>query len=287
MYKPFSPIALDLDGNDDILAIAGRTNNSLLLLNVNNYKTIKKVKTELPLTGIVYGKNSFWATVTYGKGYIQEIYPNGKKGNKIKVGHGACAPVFHPSEPIIYVANQFDDDVSVVDVENYIERKRIKVQRQPVAQTLSKCGSFLFVANLLPKGRADADTMAASVSVIDTKRGIKIKDLKLANGSNALRDIHISQDGKYVLTTHNLGRFQVPTSQLAQGWMNTSAISIIDVKKLELVATVLLDQPQKGAAGSWGIDLNSEYIFVAHSGTHDFSRIRFADFITGVLQYET
>ena len=39
----------------------------------------------------------------------------------------------------------------------------------------------------------------------------------------------LSPDGRYLLVTHNLGRFQVPTSQLQQGWMNTSAISIVNL----------------------------------------------------------
>lgn len=52
----------------------------------------------------------------------------------------------------------------------------------------------------------------------------KMKDIKLANGSNALRDICISSDGNYIYVSHNLGRYTVPTSQLQQGWMNTSAL---------------------------------------------------------------
>ena len=76
-----------------------------------------------------------------------------------------------------------------------------------------------------------------------------------------------------LLITHNLGRFQLPTTQLEQGWMNTSALSIIDAISLEFVATVLLDEPDRGAAGSWGIACNLESIYVAHSGTHDFSTI--------------
>lgn len=44
----------------------------------------------------------------------------------------------------------------------------------------------------------------------------------------------------------------VPTSQLQQGWMNTSAFSIINVEKQEFEGAVLVDEPDRGAAGGVG-----------------------------------
>jgi cytochrome c peroxidase len=73
--------------------------------------------------------------------------------------------------------------------------------------------------------------------------------------------------------THNLGRFTVPTSQLLQGWMNTSAFSIIDAEKQQFLGTVLVDEPERGAAGVWGIRCDQKHIYVTHSGTHDMSII--------------
>ncbi len=78
----------------------------------------------------------------------------------------------------------------------------------------------------------------------------KVKDIQLANGSNALRGICMTPDGKYIYISHNLGRFTVPTSQLQQGWMNTSAFSIIDVAKQEFIGAVVVDEPERGAAAS-------------------------------------
>ena len=134
-------------------------------------------------------------------------------------------------------------------------------------------GNWLYIANLLPATRADIDTVASDVSVIDLSNNKVLKHLKLSNGSNALRGIKVSPNGNQVFVSHNLGRFQVPTSQLEQGWMNTSALSIIDVVKQEVTATILLDEPENGAAGSWGVDVNEKVIVVSHSGTHDYSII--------------
>ena len=101
----------------------------------------------------------------------------------------------------------------------------------------------------------------------------KVKDIKLDNGSNALREICITPDGKYVLVSHNLGRFQVPTSQLQQGWMNTSAVSVIDAVKLDFLGSVVVDEPEHGAAGVWGLACDGDKLIVAQSGTHDESVI--------------
>ena len=82
-----------------------------------------------------------------------------------------------------------------------------------------------------------------------------MKDIRLENGSNALRGATLSPDGKYLFVSHNLGRFTVPTSQLQQGWMNTNAMSVVDVASLEFKGAVLLDEPERGApaCGEWSV----------------------------------
>lgn len=282
---PFSPTVMAIDNQQKFVAIAGKTANTIALLRLRDGKVINQFNTDLPPTGLVFKDNNLWVTISYSKGYLIKI--DLKKGieQKIEIGHGACAPVAHPTQSIIYVANQYTNDVSVIDINKNIEIKRIDVLRQPMAEIISHDGRFLFVANLLPETRADIDTVAAAVSVIDTQSRQKIKDIRLANGSNALRDINISPDGKYVFVSHNLGRFQVPTTQLVQGWMNTSAISVIDAQSLQFIATVILDQPEKGAAGTWGIDCSDNEIFVTHSGTHDYSRIDYKAFTEKLEQY--
>ena len=101
----------------------------------------------------------------------------------------------------------------------------------------------------------------------------KVKDIQLANGSNALRGLCITPDGKYVYVSHNLGRFTVPTSQLQQGWMNTSAFSIIDAENLSYAGVVIVDEPDRGAAGIWSIACDEKQIYITHSGTHEVSVI--------------
>ena len=58
-----------------------------------------------------------------------------------------------------------------MDLHSSRETGRIPVRREPVAATLAGNGKYWLVANLLPAGRADADTVAAVVSVVDWAAG--------------------------------------------------------------------------------------------------------------------
>ena len=71
----------------------------------------------------------------------------------------------------------------------------------------------------------------------------------------------------------------MPTSQLDRGWINTNAMSVIDVENKKLFNTVLLDEVDKGAANPWAVVCSSDgkEIYVTHAGTHELSVIdRFA-----------
>lgn len=270
----FSPVDLALDAQMDRLFVIGKTACELRSYALNDPGSYISYKSELPPRSICLAGDKLLLACSHSEGslLILDKYTL-KYMASAKVGHGACDVEVSKDLSTAYVANQFSDDISVVDLKVMQEINRIKVLRQPKQISLSKDGTHLFVANFLPAGRADVDTVTSMVTVIDLQKGHVVKQIPLANGSNALRGMCLSADGKYVLITHNLGRFQLPTTQLEQGWMNTSALSIIDGESQVLVATVLLDEPDRGAAGSWGIDCSEECIYVAHSGTHDISTI--------------
>ena len=65
----------------------------------------------------------------------------------------------------------------------------------------------------------------------------------------------------------------MPTTQVERGWMNTNAMTIIDVTTMKVLNTVLLDDTELGAANPWGVACTADgkYICVAHSGTHELS----------------
>ena len=228
---------------------------------------------EIP-TGLLPDGDKVYVTTFEKTGRLQVLsLESGRVEAAIPTGSGACHPMFGPDKKHIYVCNQFDN--SVVEIDPVMRKvvRSVKVLREPKSAVFSKDGKYMFVTNFLPAQRADVDVVAACVSVIEMEGFTKVKDIQLANGSNALRGMCITPDGKYIYVSHNLGRFTVPTSQLQQGWMNTSAFSVIDVAKREFVGAVLVDEPDRGAAGIWSIACDDKHIFITHSGTHEVSVI--------------
>ena len=228
---------------------------------------------EVP-TGLLLDGENVYVTTFGNTGHLQFLsLKSGQVEYSIPTGSGACHPMFGPDKKHIYVCNQFSNTVVEVDPAMRKVVRRVEVLREPKSAVFSKDGKYMFVANYLPSQRADLDVVAACVSVIEMDGFTKVKDIQLANGSNALRGMCITPDGKYIYVSHNLGRFTVPTSQLQQGWMNTSAFSIIDVAKQTFAGAILVDEPERGAAGIWNIACDEEHIFISHSGTHEISVI--------------
>ena len=203
----------------------------------------------------------------------------------LETGSGATSPLLSSDGKTLYILNQFQTTVSEIDLSKGAVVKSVRVLREPSCAVLSQDNKYLFVSNYLPEQRADIDTVASCVSVIDLKNFTKVKDIQLANGSNALRGMCLSTDGRYVFITHNLGRFQVPTNQLQQGWMNTSAITIVDASTLENVGSVLLDDPDRGAAGIWGIHCTADKMIISHSGTHEISVVNYPEMMERFMAY--
>ena len=158
----------------------------------------------------------------------------------IAVGHSPCAPTLLPDGKHLFVCNRFNNDVSVVDVEAGKEVTRVPVLREPVASDATPDGALVLVANLLPVDPSDADTVAAEVSLIQTA-DLATSTIRLPNGSSSVRDVCVSPDGKYAYVVHLLSRYRMPTTQLERGWMNTNALSVIDVAEQ--------DAGQHGVAG--------------------------------------
>lgn len=272
---------------DNHLLVSEKGINSVSLYSTDGKERLKSWSTEEPPTGVTTDDKRIYVTTSFAKGGVEIIDPaQSKPLTFIPTGRGACSPVLNHEGTRLYVCNQFQNTVSEIDLNTLKVTREVQVLREPKNALISNDGKRLFVANFLPVGKANQDYVAASVSVIDMAGFTKIKDIPLATGSNAVRGMAISPEGKYVFVSHNLGRFQIPTSQLQQGWMNTSAMSVIDANTLKYGGAVLLDEADRGAAGIWDIKCTEQKIFITHSGTHEISVIDYPAFITRYEQTE-
>ena len=273
-----SPLALVADSRGKTLYIAEATAKQIAVFDI----AAGKVKKVIPLpdspSGLALASDGQTLYVTTGvpNGGVHVVnLKTGRVSGALIAGHTPNAPVVSPDGKTLYVCNRFNNNVAVMNLVSKKTLAKIPVPREPIAATITPDGKLLFVTNLLPAGAADADYVAAEVSVIDTATRKVAGTIQLPNGSTGLQGICVSPDGKYAYVTHILARYQLPTTQLERGWMNTNALSIIDVSKCKLLNTVLLDDVDQGAANPWGVACTDDgrYICVTHAGTDEVSVI--------------
>lgn len=224
-------------------------------------------------TGLAVKGNKLYVTTSHSLGRLLVIdLATSKVCGEYVLGMGARSPVLSRNGERVYVCCQYANRVTEINLLTG-KMKSIEALREPYNCLLAEDDTKLFVSNFLPNGKANADLVTSKITLIDTRSFSLARHIPLTNGSNALRGMCLSPDEKYLFITHNLGRFQVPTSQIRQGWMNTSAISVIKVQDNSFEGSFLTDLPERGCAGVWDIQCNEKWMFVSHSGIHQISRI--------------
>ena len=167
------------------------------------------------------------------------------------------------------------DSVILTDLNAGSAVAGIPAGRQPVAVALSPDEAWAVVSNHLPEGAATDPDQAACVTIIDLERRTVAARVHLPAGASNVREVTISPDGSHAYVVHTVGRTQLPTTQVERGWINTNALSAIDLNTRERVATVLLDALLEGAADPWGLAIapDGSRLWITLAGVHQLVTI--------------
>jgi len=273
-----APVSIAVDSAGQILYVAEYAANAVAVIDTGDNAVIRRIALPEPPGGLALSPDgaTLYVTNAAPAGGVRFVdAASGHVNGVVQIGHTPLAPVLSADGGRLYVCNRFTNDISVIDVASEKEMARIGVVREPVAATLGLEGRFLFVANLLPAGASDGPIVRASVSVIDTATNSVTATVPLPNGSTGVRGICASPEGANVYVAHILARYQMPTTQLERGWMNTNALSILDASTHTLLNTVLLDDVDAGAANPWAVACSADgaFVCVTHAGTHEISVI--------------
>lgn len=273
---PLSPTALVANADGKTIYVAEATGNDLAVLDASIGKVVRRISLPDSPSGLALSVdgNRLYVTVGVEHGALCIVDPSRGVLARISVGHSPNSPVVSADGRFGYVGERFDNAVAVVDLRRRKVVRTVHVPREPVAQALTPNGQTLVVGNLLPAGRADVDYVASEVTLVDLQT-FKTTGVRLPNGSSSVRGVCVSPDGRFAYATHGVGRYMLPTTQVNRGWMNTSALSVVDLVSGRLVNTVLLDDIDLGAANPWGVACSPDgkWLCVAHSGTHEVSVI--------------
>ncbi len=273
-----SPQALVWSAHKNVLYVALGSAKQVAIFDIDSAKIVGAIDVPAEPTGLALtdDESRLYVTCAAPQGRLYVIDTAAEATDKqIPVGNSPRSPVLSPDGNTLYVCNHFSNDISVISLKDNKQLTRINVLREPYAADVTPDGKWLYVGHHLPDGPANAELVACKVLVINTKTMDVDIAIALPNGSTGLRDVTVSPDGRYIYVTHILARYTVPTSQLEKGWMNTNVLSIIDVRKRQLIVTVLLDDVDNGAANPWAIACTGDgkYICVTHAGTDELSII--------------
>jgi YVTN family beta-propeller protein len=273
-----SPCDIDLSADGQTAYITAATGQSVLQFDIEKQAVTKTFALPAELTGLTVSKEgSLYVTGGGHEGRVWVLNPSGEIFQTLEPGHTPNTPVLSPDGKTLYVCNRFDNDISFIDLASGETVARVPVLREPVAADITPDGKTLFVANHNPDGPADVDYVASKISVIDTQTR-EVTHIKLVNGSEGVRGLRVSPDGKYAYATHFMARFLVPTTQLERGWVSTDALSVIRVSDLSLQYTVLLDDVDQGFCNPWAIGFSEDRkkLIVSSAANHEVSLIDLA-----------
>jgi YVTN family beta-propeller protein len=282
-----SPDALVATSDGGTLYVACGASNAVLCVNTGDHHVRSFIATPAPASGLALSPDNRRLYVTCAAPESPVLTVDlalDKITGTVTAGHTARSPVLGLDGKTLYVCNQFNNDISVIDLAAQREIKRISVEREPVAADLTRDGKYLLVANHLSVGRADSEDVNADVSVIDAASGRVVKELELPDGSESLQGLSVSPDGKYAVVTHIMSTPDLPPKQVDRGQINANALTIISLAKLEPLYTFLLDSLEQGAGNPWAVtwSADGETLIVTHAGTHEVSLINFPALLAGL-----
>ncbi len=269
-----SPTALAISEDKEFLYVADATGCSVYKIKLEDNSVAAVYETTEAVQDVdVSGEDVFVAQGELAGKLVKLDLDLNKKG-ELLTGHTPTDILVKGK--IAYVANRFSNTVSCVDIDLMSESKKIDVSREPVTLTLA--GNDLYVGCLITDDVANKSNTCSKVSVIDTSKNEFSKNIELCNGAGSVRGVVADSKGEKVYVSHIVAHYQLPTTQLDGGWINTNAISVIDAKTKAVEYSFLLDDVELGAANPWGVQLTDDdkFLYVAISGNNEISKVDIA-----------
>src|SRR5215510_4159215 len=182
----------------------------------------------------------------------------------IEAPHGLAVA---PDGSRIYVSEQADKTLVVVDGKTLQVTKRIPLSGNPNLVDISSDGRWLYVAIALtyddysefPQIKANP---SGGVDVIDTRSLEKVKTIAIRGG---IHDLNITPDGKYVLAGSSRGAR--PPANL---------MNVIDVQTNEITWKLVLSPAPSPMAISSNPDGSTKWIFAQNGTLNGFAVLDFA-----------
>lgn len=282
-----SPFDLAFSPEGGTLAVSDRTAGWLYLLDAHAGQVAREIALRGKPTGVVWQAEGRVLVSEYGAGTVAEV--NAKTGEVLRrflVGPKPVGVAVASKKGLLVVCDYGLHVISIVDLKTGKERSRSVCGKHPYFVAVTPDERIAVVGNLIPAGPATDPASSAVISLIDLDSGRNVKNVPLPGSSSNVRQVQVSPDGRWAYVVHTQGRTTLPATQVERGWVNTNALSILDLAAKELYATVLLDTVNEGAADPWGIALapDGKTAWISIAGVQQIGKVdlaRLHEFLAG------
>jgi DNA-binding beta-propeller fold protein YncE len=274
-----SPYAVAYSEDSALLAVTDATAGELVILDPKGGTSLRAVKLAGQPRGLSWSGAGRVMVAEYGAGTIAEVDATGGSiVRRLHVGPKPTDVAVSADRARLLVPDFGLNQLLILESATGKAQATVAVGPYPNAVALAPNGTTAVVSHLLASGDASQPDAAASLTLVDVPNAKVAAVVRLPFGSSSVRGVRCSPDGKWAYAVHTLGRTTIPTSQLLRGWINTDALSIVDLSSQRLYATVLLDRLSEGSANPWGLDVSRDgkSLWVSASGTHTVIRVDLA-----------
>ncbi len=274
------------------IAVSDRTAALLYIIDPATREVARTIELQGEPMALAWEQNNRILVAEYDAGTVAQVnVATGKIARRFSVGPKAVGLAAALKKNLLVVCDYGLHVACILDLMTGDERARVTCGKHPYFVAVTPDERMAVVGNLLPAGPAGDPTSAAVISLIDLDSFRKITDIVLPDNSANVRQVRVSPDGRWAYVVHTRGRTMLPTTQLDRGWVNTNALSIIDLSctsgpQTRPYATALLDTVTEGAADPWGIALapDGRTAWISIAGTHQIARIELGklhEYLTG------
>ena len=271
-----SPYAVAYSDNSALIAVTDMTAGELVVLDAKAGTSLRAVKLAGKPKGLAWSGAGLVMVAEYGAGTVAEVDTTaGTVVRRLDVGPKSTDVAVTADRARVLVTEFGLNQVLILDSATGKPQATVSVAPYPYAIALAPGGNTAVVSHLIASGDATHADAAASLSLLDVTSAKVTATIRLPFGSSGVRGVRCSPDGKWAYAVHTLGRTTVPTTQLSKGWINTNALSIIDLTAKSLYATVLLDRLNEGTANLWGVEVSGDgkTLWTSASGVHTVNRV--------------
>jgi DNA-binding beta-propeller fold protein YncE len=271
-----SPCDLAFSPDGDRLAVSDRTAGEVVFIDVRDNRAGTRVPANGRPAGVVWPTVRDVYVAEYDAGTVVRLdASSGRVVERYRVGPKPLGIAAATRKKLLVVTEVGLDAVHIIDLTAGQASRQVRPIRSPCCVTTIPDEPLALVGSLLPRGPANDHHSAAEVTLIDLDTAEAVDRIVLPGGSTNVRKLTVTADGKWAYVAHTIGNVAMPTTQLHHGWVNTNAVSVIDVGKRKWYVTFLLDRLERGGADPWGLVVSADgrNLWSTLAGVHQLARV--------------